>query len=166
MANNLLALNGNILYFLRKAYVRLTLQADKGGRIAVKRLSILSFHFCSFPLPVDICSVPFLAYVVFTWEKVAPFRTITSFLSWFNLIFLYPSIVRTFAQHKDDRRKVEKALESSGLPSGKVRPFLLLPAGFWKKLCVEFCVYVVWICVDFSLLPHLSAYRMVLNKCT
>ena len=39
MANNLLALNGSVHYFLRKAYVRLTLQADKGGKIAVKRLS-------------------------------------------------------------------------------------------------------------------------------
>lgn len=28
--------------------------------------------------------------------------------------------MRTFAQHKDDRRKVEKALEASGLPAGKV----------------------------------------------
>jgi hypothetical protein len=37
MANNLLALNGSVNYFLRKAYVRLTLQADKGGRIAVKK---------------------------------------------------------------------------------------------------------------------------------
>ena len=37
MANNLLALNGSIMYFLRKAYVRLTLQADKGGRITVKK---------------------------------------------------------------------------------------------------------------------------------
>lgn len=37
MANNLLALNGSVHYFLRKAYVRLTLQADKGGRIPVKK---------------------------------------------------------------------------------------------------------------------------------
>lgn len=37
MANNLLALNGSVHYFLRKAHVRLTLQADKGGRIAVKK---------------------------------------------------------------------------------------------------------------------------------
>ena len=37
MANNLLALNGSVHYFLRKAHVRLTLQADKGGKIAVKK---------------------------------------------------------------------------------------------------------------------------------
>ena len=37
MANNLLALNGSVHYFLRKAHIRLTLQADKGGKIAVKK---------------------------------------------------------------------------------------------------------------------------------
>lgn len=31
------------------------------------------------------------------------------------------SILKTFAQNKDDRKKIEKALESSGLPSNKVR---------------------------------------------
>ena len=37
-------------------------------------------------------------------------------------VFSYvSSILRTFAQHKDDRRRVEKAfIESTGLPSGKV----------------------------------------------
>jgi len=87
MANNLLALNGSVHYFLRKAYVRLTLQADKGGKIAVK------------------------------------------------------SIVRTFAQHKDDRRRVEKAfIDSTGLPSGKDESILLSQFtfddfyDFYKKL--------------------------------
>lgn len=38
-------------------------------------------------------------------------------------IFTYNnfSILKTFAQNKDDRKKVEKALNSSGLPSSKVR---------------------------------------------
>ena len=36
-------------------------------------------------------------------------------------MFCYASIVRTFAQHRDDRRRVEKAfIESTGLASGKV----------------------------------------------
>lgn len=34
------------------------------------------------------------------------------------------SILKTFAQNKDDRKKVEKALESSGLPSNKVRKYI------------------------------------------
>lgn len=33
------------------------------------------------------------------------------------------SILKTFAQNKEDRKKVEKALESSGLPSNKVRKY-------------------------------------------
>lgn len=87
MANNLLALNGSVHYFLRKAHVRLTLQADKGGKIAVK------------------------------------------------------NIVRTFAQHRDDRRRVEKAfLDSTGLASGKDDAISLSQFGFddfyrfYKKL--------------------------------
>lgn len=40
-------------------------------------------------------------------------------------IFIYVnfSILKTFAQNKDDKKKVEKALESSGLPSNKVRKY-------------------------------------------
>ncbi len=38
-----------------------------------------------------------------------------------SLSFFFVSIVRTFAQHRDDRRRVEKAfIESTGLASGKV----------------------------------------------
>lgn len=33
--------------------------------------------------------------------------------------YLYFSIVKMFAQNKDDRKRVEKALENTGLPSGK-----------------------------------------------
>lgn len=33
------------------------------------------------------------------------------------------SILKTFALNKDDRKKVEKALETSGLPSNKVRKY-------------------------------------------
>lgn len=41
------------------------------------------------------------------------------------LVFFYASIVRTFAQHRDDRRRVEKAfLDSTGLASGKVTSYL------------------------------------------
>lgn len=32
---------------------------------------------------------------------------------------LFRSIVRLFAQNKDDRKRVEKALSESGLPTGK-----------------------------------------------
>lgn len=32
---------------------------------------------------------------------------------------LHFSIVKMFAQNKDDRKRVEKALENTGLPSGK-----------------------------------------------
>ena len=39
----------------------------------------------------------------------------------FACLFFFVSIVRTFAQHRDDRRRVEKAfIESTGLASGKV----------------------------------------------
>lgn len=31
-----------------------------------------------------------------------------------------PSIIKLFASNKDDRRRVEKALDVSGLPSGKL----------------------------------------------
>lgn len=42
------------------------------------------------------------------------------------LWFCHGSIVRTFAQHKDDRRRVEKAfIESTGLASGKVKLYKL-----------------------------------------
>lgn len=34
-------------------------------------------------------------------------------------ISLYCSIVKLFAQNKDDKKRVEKALEVSNLPSGK-----------------------------------------------
>jgi hypothetical protein len=33
------------------------------------------------------------------------------------------SILKTFTQNKEDRKKVEKAMESSGLPSNKVRKY-------------------------------------------
>jgi len=100
MANNLLALNGSVSYFLRKAYVRLTLQADKGGKIAIKR-----YELCS--------KLIFYNYLVIEKDLTVPL----------NLF----SIVRTFAQHKDDRRRVEKAfIESTGLPSGKVKPLIEL----------------------------------------
>lgn len=50
MSYNLLALNGSVHYFLRKAYVRLTLQADKGGKIPLKTYgtNIISFLSLSF----------------------------------------------------------------------------------------------------------------------
>lgn len=31
------------------------------------------------------------------------------------------NIIKTFTQHKDDRKRVEKALDAAGLPSGKVK---------------------------------------------
>lgn len=53
------------------------------------------------------------------------------------------NIVKMFAQHKDDRKRVEKALESCGLPSGKsdsIDPdafHLELYLQFYKQLCVR-----------------------------
>lgn len=37
----------------------------------------------------------------------------------FSSSFLLYSIIKQFASHKDDKRRVEKALEVSGLPIGK-----------------------------------------------
>lgn len=36
-----------------------------------------------------------------------------------NVSFFLFSIIKTFASNKEDRRRVEKALDVSGLPSGK-----------------------------------------------
>jgi phosphatidylinositol phospholipase C beta len=33
----------------------------------------------------------------------------------------FSSVVKLFAQNREDRKRVEKALDISGLPSGKVR---------------------------------------------
>ena len=42
-----------------------------------------------------------------------------------NCSFFYPnSVVRMFAQHKDDKKKIEKALEAAHLPHGRVTKFL------------------------------------------
>lgn len=41
-------------------------------------------------------------------------------------IELYFSIIRMFTQNKEDRKRVEKALDISGLPSGKVSLFYYL----------------------------------------
>ncbi|CAB3385464.1 Hypothetical predicted protein [Cloeon dipterum] len=65
LAYNLVQLNGPTSMFLLKAHTRLTLMADKAGKIPVK------------------------------------------------------NILKTFAQNKEDRKRVEKALEASGLLSGK-----------------------------------------------
>lgn len=35
------------------------------------------------------------------------------------------SIVKMFAQNKDDRKRVEKALDISGFPSGKVSSYII-----------------------------------------
>lgn len=37
-----------------------------------------------------------------------------------NIFYLNISIMKMFAQHKDDKKRVEKALELCSLPSGKV----------------------------------------------
>jgi phosphatidylinositol phospholipase C beta len=34
---------------------------------------------------------------------------------------MYYSVVKMFAQNREDRKRVEKALDISGLPSGKVK---------------------------------------------
>ncbi|XP_063602433.1 1-phosphatidylinositol 4,5-bisphosphate phosphodiesterase classes I and II-like isoform X3 [Penaeus indicus] len=65
MAYNLLSQNASPIVFLRKAYTRLQLMADKHKKITVK------------------------------------------------------NIVKVFARHGDDRKRVESALEAAGLPSGK-----------------------------------------------
>jgi phosphatidylinositol phospholipase C beta len=39
------------------------------------------------------------------------------------MLFFSPSVVKLFAQNREDRKRVEKALDISGLPSGKVRKF-------------------------------------------
>lgn len=39
----------------------------------------------------------------------------------YTTFYIRFSILKTFAQNKEDRKKVEKALETSGLPSNKVR---------------------------------------------
>lgn len=65
MAYNLTQLNGPSIMFLQKAYTKLCLQVDKGGKIPVK------------------------------------------------------NIIKLFANSKEDRRRVEKALDVSGLASGK-----------------------------------------------
>ncbi|XP_037772909.1 1-phosphatidylinositol 4,5-bisphosphate phosphodiesterase classes I and II-like isoform X6 [Penaeus monodon] len=65
MAYNLLSQNASPIVFLRKAYTRLQLMADKHKKVTVK------------------------------------------------------NIVKVFARHGDDRRRVESALEAAGLPSGK-----------------------------------------------
>ncbi|XP_012152849.1 phospholipase C at 21C isoform X2 [Megachile rotundata] len=65
LAYNLTLLNTSTTMFLQKAHTKLTLTADKSGKIPVK------------------------------------------------------NIVRMFAQNKDDRKRVEKALDISGFPSGK-----------------------------------------------
>ncbi|CAK9830241.1 1-phosphatidylinositol 4,5-bisphosphate phosphodiesterase classes I and II [Anthophora retusa] len=65
LAYNLTLLNTSTTMFLQKAHSKLTLTADKSGKIPVK------------------------------------------------------NIVRMFAQNKDDRKRVEKALDLSGFPSGK-----------------------------------------------
>lgn len=48
-----------------------------------------------------------------------------TFLKVNSCIFMYVnfSILKTFTQNKEDRKKVEKAMESSGLPSNKVRKY-------------------------------------------
>jgi len=37
-----------------------------------------------------------------------------------SIFDLFYSIIKMFAQNKDDRKRVEKALDISGFPSGKV----------------------------------------------
>lgn len=39
-------------------------------------------------------------------------------------MYCHFSIIRIFAQNKDDRKRVEKALDISGFPTGKVSGFL------------------------------------------
>jgi len=41
-----------------------------------------------------------------------------------SIFDLFYSIVKMFAQNKDDRKRVEKALDISGFPSGKVSSVL------------------------------------------
>ncbi|XP_043470504.1 1-phosphatidylinositol 4,5-bisphosphate phosphodiesterase classes I and II isoform X1 [Leptopilina heterotoma] len=65
LAYNLTQLNTSTIMFLQKAHIRLTLTADKSGKIPSK------------------------------------------------------NIVKMFTQNKDDKKRVEKALDSSGIPSGK-----------------------------------------------
>ncbi|XP_012270478.1 1-phosphatidylinositol 4,5-bisphosphate phosphodiesterase classes I and II isoform X2 [Orussus abietinus] len=65
LAYNLTQLNTSTIMFLQKAHTKLTLTADKSGKIAVK------------------------------------------------------NIIKMFAQNKEDRKRVEKALDISSLPSGK-----------------------------------------------
>jgi hypothetical protein len=42
----------------------------------------------------------------------------------FNFVYLVFSIVKMFATHRDDKRRVEKALESINIQSGKVYTLL------------------------------------------
>ena len=69
-AYNLLAANGNVLTFLKKAHTKITHVLDVNGRIPVR------------------------------------------------------NIVKMFATHRDDKRRVEKALESINIQSGKVYTLL------------------------------------------
>lgn len=74
-----------------------------------------------------LCLLLFSVYLINDWRWCSfPVRLFIS-LSFLTILwFCHGSIVRTFAQHKDDRRRVEKAfIESTGLASGKVKTFFI-----------------------------------------
>lgn len=66
----------------------------------------------------------------------------------------YYSTLKMFAQHKDDKKRVEKALENCGLPSGKVS--IKLNFGkirfFSRCLCriYYYCLIILNIYIMFS----------------
>jgi len=41
-----------------------------------------------------------------------------------------------FAQHRDDKKKIEKALEAAQLPTGKVRPLATVSSGLDTHITV------------------------------
>ena len=64
-------------------------------------------HGASFPVEKLICNIPFCKY-----------KTNYNLSSFFAC-----SIYKMFSSHKDDKKRVEKALESASLPTGRVRQY-------------------------------------------
>lgn len=101
LAYNLTQMNGSCTNFLQKAHTKLCLQVDKTGKIPVKK----------WVSRTGVASYYLLLYIRCTSTSLAA--------EIFIISIFFGSIIKQLASNKDDRKRVEKALDVSGLPSGK-----------------------------------------------
>lgn len=81
-------------------------------------LTVLLVHTPMNSLTVLLVYTPMNGLTVFCHHSYNP----TNHL--FTFVYLVFSIVKMFATHRDDKRRVEKALESINIQSGKVYTLL------------------------------------------